>query len=401
MEQHKASPAWMVPVVALFVAAFAVCTAENLIAGVLPALAADLQVDIPTAGSLITGYALGVALAGPLLALASSGVSRRLLLLAVMAIFIAGNVICALSDSYFMLLGARLLVACCQGLFFGVALVIAMRLAPEGRQTSAVSLVVAGGTAASVIGVPIGTAIGNDYGWRVAFWAIAAAGVLAAGILALLIPATPNQRQDRSQLVAEIRAAVRPLVLLCYAVIICFVTGALTLFAYIVPLLTEVSGVPPSLVPWVLFGMGLAGVFGNLIGGRLGDWNSNMTMIGILVVCLGLVFVMTQVVTSTWPMLAVLWTLWFVGLGFLAPVQGRILKEVKDAPNFASTLISTAFNIGIAGGAAAGGAAVAWGWGYASLPWIYFCSLCLALLGTLALSLFDRRAAVLAVAGGA
>lgn len=393
MENTRVYAGWMVPVFALSIATFAVCTAENIIAGILPGLAGDLQVSIPTAGMLISGYALGVAVAGPLLALVTNGISRRILLLTIMAVFVAGNVACAISDSYAMLLGARLLVACCHGLFFGAAMVIAMRVAPDGRQTSAVSLVIAGVTASSVIGVPLGTAIGDAYGWRVVFWAIALAGVAASIVLTLLIPATPGQRQDRSQIMAEIRAALRPIVLLCYVIVIFFMISVLTLLAYIVPLLTEVSGVPPGFVPWVLFGMGLTGVFGNLIGGRLGDLNSSGTMVGILIVCIALNLVMTQVVTDMWPMLAVIWTLWFVGFGFVAPAQGRILRETRDAPNFASTLISTAFNIGIAGGAAVGSAAIAAGWGYASLPWLEVGFSSIALLGCLLLLSIDRRAA--------
>ena len=387
--------AWLVPIVALFVATFAVNTAENIVAGLLPGIASDLRVDIPTAGQLITGYALGVAVAGPLLALVTTGVSRRNLLLVTIGIFVLGNVICAISTNYAMLMVARLLTAACQGLFFGVAMIIATQLAPEGRQTTALSLVVAGVTVASIAGVPIGTAVGNAYGWHMAFWAIAVAGAVAAGVLALLIP--PGLRQERlsgAQILTEVRAAVRPVVLLCYAIIVFFMMGAIVLIAYMVPLLTQVSGVSMTYVPWVLFGMGATGFFGNLLGGRLGDWNPVATMVGILTLCIGLLFVMAQVVTNTWPMLIVLWTLWFVGFGFVAPIQGRILKEASDAPNFASTLISTAFNVGIACGAAIGGAAIAWGWGYRSLPWLDLSSECVALGGTLLLATVAKQSRV-------
>jgi len=147
----KTDATWLMPVGALFVATFAVNTGENIVAGLLPVIAADLHVDIPTAGQLITGYALGVAIAGPALALVTTGISRRLLLFIVMAAFILGTVGCALSTSYAMLLGARLLTAACNGLFFGIAVVIATQLAPKGRETSAVSLIVAGTTIASAL----------------------------------------------------------------------------------------------------------------------------------------------------------------------------------------------------------------------------------------------------------
>jgi DHA1 family inner membrane transport protein len=390
MASVTSNRSWLVPVFALFLATFAVCTAELMIAGLLPAIAHDLDVDIPTAGLLITGYALGVAIAGPILALLTTGVLRRSLLIAVMAVFVAGNILCALSGTYWMLLGSRLLIACCQGLFFGVAMVIASRLAPEGRQGSAISLVLAGVTLANILGVPVGTALGNTYGWHTTFWVIAGAGALALAGLVILIPSAVEPKRGKEGLRAELRAAVQPAVLFCYGIVIMFMIAVFTLFAYLVPLLTTVSGVPLEYIPLVLFGMGFVGFFGNLAGGRLGDWNSNVTMIGILAIFAVITFGMVAVVTSTWGMVAALWAAWFIGFGFLAPVQSRILKEAATAPNFASTLISTAFNIGIASGAALGGAAIAAGWGYATLPLIDASFLGLALVGTLLLTGYDR-----------
>src|SRR3569833_3958927 len=165
MATGSTSRSWMIPVWGLFVAAFAVVTAELIIAGLLPNVAADLKVDIPTAGLLITGYALGVAIVCPILALVTATLPRRALLLGLVVVFIVGNGICSISASYGMLLGARLVIACCHGLFFGVAIVMASRLAPEGRQTSAISIVVAGTALAQIIGVALGTPQGNTEGW--------------------------------------------------------------------------------------------------------------------------------------------------------------------------------------------------------------------------------------------
>lgn len=324
---------WLMPVGALFVATFAVNTGENIVAGLLPVIAADLQVDIPTAGQLITGYALGVAIAGPALALVTTGISRRLLLFIVMAVFILGTVGCALSTSYAMLLAARLLTAACNGLFFGVAVVIAMQLAPRGRETSAVSLVVAGTTIASIAGVPIGTAIGSAYGWHSTFWALVLASVVAAAILAVLIPSDLKQEQlSKGQIRAEIRAAVRPLVVLSYTIIVFFSLGAFLLIAYMVPFLTELVGVPMAYVPLVLFGMGITGFFGNLAGGRLGDWKLFPSMIGILIAWISSSALLAVIATNTWPALVVLGVMWFVGFGFVAPIQAQVLKEASAAP---------------------------------------------------------------------
>jgi DHA1 family inner membrane transport protein len=386
-----AARGWLVPISALFLSTFAICTSELIVAGLLPALSADLHVDIPTAGLLITGYALGVAIASPLLALLTANLSRRSLLLAIIMVFVLGTVLCAISTTYWMLLGSRLVVACCHGLFFGVAMVLATRLAPPHRQTTAVSLVVAGVTLSAVLGIPIGTSIGNAFGWRVAFWAIAIAGAAAGAALFLLIPNTPDPARGTDDFAAELRAARQPIVLICYCTIVLFMIGVFAFFAYLVPLLTTISGVPMQYVPWVQFGMGFAGVIGNLIGGRLADWKSTPTMIGILALFAVMALVMALVATHTWAMVAALWAGWLVGFGFPAPAQGRILREARVAPNFASTLVSTAFNVGIATGAAIGGTAIAIGWGYATLPLIGAAFLTLALVTTLGLAALEHR----------
>jgi DHA1 family inner membrane transport protein len=398
MAEAATSRSWMIPVWGLFVAAFAVVTAELIIAGLLPEVAADLRVDIPTAGLLITGYALGVAIIGPVLALVTATLPRRALLLGLVAIFIVGNCICAISTSYWMLLGSRLVIACCHGLFFGVAIVMASRLAPDGRQTSAISVVVAGTALAQILGVPIGTAIGHAYGWRTSFWVIALMGVVALAVLMVLIPRTPDPTRGKDDFRAELAAATRPVVLLSYLSITLFMTGVFTLFAYVVPLMTRLSGVPESLVPWVLFGMGFLGFFGNLAGGRLGDWKPQATMIGILAFIIAMALVMAAVAHSALGVVATLLATWLVGFGFVAPVQGRILKEAQDAPNFASTLISTAFNVGIASGAALGGRALAAGWGYGVLPLMEAAFLGLSLCSVLVLTARDRRRAALPAA---
>lgn len=390
MSDVTTSRNWMVPIVALFLSAFAICTAEFIIAGLLPAIAKDLAVEIPTAGLLISGYALGVAIASPVFALLTGGVSRRRLMIVLMGIFVLGNILCALATTYWILLGARLLVAGCHGLFFGVALVLAMRLAPEGRQTSAVSLVVAGVSLASVLGVPIGTAIGQAYGWRTTFWVIAGAGAMAVVAVGLLVPGVREQRSTTSDLAREIRAAMRPKVLLAYAAIAFFIMGALGLYSYIVPLVTTVSGVPLDYVPLILFGMGFCGVFGNLVGGWLADRNPFATMIVILSAFVVIMLALAALAHYAWGTVICLLLCWCVGYGFPAPIQARVLKETADAPNLASTLISTAFNLGIAIAAALGAAAINAGWGYGSLPLLAAAAELIALALVITLALYGR-----------
>jgi DHA1 family inner membrane transport protein len=389
---NRGSASWLVPVAALLVAAFAVVTSELIPTGLLPAIASDLEVSIPTAGLLISGYAIGVAIASPALALVTGGVPRKLLLLVIMGVLILGSILSALSGSYWMLLGARLLVAACHGLFFGVALVLASQLAPAGRQATAVSLLMAGVNAATILGVPLGTAIGNAATWRMTFWLIVALAVLATIIVALLIPdKRTDARATRSNFGAELSAALRPAALLCYASIALSMVAFFVIVSYIVPFLTIVSGISPEAVPWILLAIGVAGFFGNLLGGRLGDWSPVGTMVGSLAINVVLFGALWNIASSGWGVAILLSLIWLVGFCFAAPAQSRILKEVSDAPTFASTLISTAFQVGIAGGAALGGAVIASGWGYANLPLVSTLFIALALLGTLALLAHDRR----------
>ena len=391
MTDTSTGKGWLVPIFALFVATFVIGTAELIVMGLLPALAADIGVDIPTAGLLITGYAVGVAIASPVLVLVTGGMQRKLLLVIVMSVFVLGNALCAIATGYWMLVGARLLVACSQGVFFGIAMGIAMRLAPEGRQTTALSFLVAGNTPSQILGVPIGTATGTDFGWRATFWTVAAASAVAALVIWVLVPRAGDEGAAKSDLRAEIAAATRPVVLLCFGMIILFMTGVFAFFSYLVPLLTTVSGVPTAYVPWVLFGMGFVGFFGNLAGGRLGDWKPMATMVGILATFAVLLVILSQVTAIMWVTVTLLLLLWLTGFGFVAPVQARILKAASDAPNFASTLISSAFNIGIAGGAALGGAVIAAGWGYGTLPLVGAAAQCGAFGLLLTLAFVERR----------
>ncbi len=381
------------PLFALFVAAFAVGTTELVVAGLLPALAADLSVDIPTTGLLITGYALGVAVGGPILILATGRFPRRGLLLTMMLVFVTGNALCALATSYWLLMGARLVISASHGVFFGVALILATRLVSRARQASAVSFVVGGITVANVLGAPLGTAIGNAFGWRMAFWAIAGIGVVATVALALLVPAAPQGGGHRSPtMAAEIRAVLRQPVFTSFVMIALGMVAFFVPFTFIVPILTKVTGVPTNLVPVLLFVSGVGGILGNFVGGRLGDWKPMPAMIAILVIEVVLYLAALPAITNAIAM-GVVFFLWSaVGFSFSAPVQARILAAAHDAPNLASTLISTAYNVGIATGAWLGGVALNLGLVYARLPAISVVFMALTLVVALVSWALDRRA---------
>ena len=380
------------PLFALAVAAFAIGTTEMVIAGLLPALASDLSVDIPTAGLLISGYAMGVAIGGPFLAVGTARFPRKPLLLVMMVIFVIGNALCALATSYWLLMGARLVIAASHGVFFGVSILVASSLVPPGRQASAVSLVITGITVANVLGAPLGTAIGNAFGWRMTFWVIAGFGVLAGVAIAVLLPPPrTTASQPHASSAAQFRAVLQFPVLIGYAIIALAMTAFFIPVTFIVPILTEVTGISVGAVPWLLFVSGLGGIGGNLIGGRLGDWKPLPALVAIFLLetvlyALGLIAVYDAVAMT---IVFFLWSL--IGFSFSAPVQARILSAVREAPNLGSTLISTAYNIGIAAGAWLGGVALINGSGYAQLPGIGAIFLAVALMLVVFWLMVERR----------
>ena len=179
--------------IVLALSAFAIGTTEFVIMGLLPNVAADLGVSIPSAGWLVTGYALGVAVGAPFMALATAHWPRKRALLALMGIFIVGNLLCAVASGYNMLMLARVVTALCHGAFFGIGAVVAASLVPENRRASAVALMFTGLTLANVLGVPLGTALGQAAGWRSTFWAVVAIGVVALIGLWRVLPTDRNQ----------------------------------------------------------------------------------------------------------------------------------------------------------------------------------------------------------------
>jgi DHA1 family inner membrane transport protein len=377
---------------ALALAAFSIGTAEFVIAGLLPGLSSDLSVSIPTTGLLVTGYAVGVAIGGPILAILTARLPRKPMIVALMSFFVLGQVLCALAPSYSLLMAARVLVACGHGLFYGIATIGAASLVPPQRRGAALSLVLAGITVANILGVPGGTAIGNAFGWRMTFWAVGAVAIIATIAIAVLLP--PDRRHDDNpaSLAAEIRVLGHQEVLLSYVIIVLQITGALAFVTYQVPLLATVTGVPAEGAPLFLLLFGLGSIVGIFAGGRLADWKLMPSLIGILL--LQTCFLATMLLAMHTPvtMGINMFIAGAVGFAFNTPVQSRILHAAREAPNLAATLVSTAFNIGIAAGAFVGAAMLNAGIGYQYLPVVgIVCSL--VATGVAALSwMLERRA---------
>ncbi|MEM6160440.1 MFS transporter [Erwinia sp. P6884] len=355
-----------VSLLALALSAFAIGTTEFVIMGLLPEVAADLQVSIPSAGWLISGYALGVAIGAPIMALLTAKLPRKRTLILLMSIFIVGNVLCAQAASYDLLMMARIVTALCHGAFFGIGAVVAASLVAPGKQASAVALMFVGLTLANVLGVPLGTWFGQLFGWRATFWGVAAIGILA--FIALIV-SLPNNREEKPvNLASEIGALANGRLWLSLLMTVFFAAAMFALFSYIAPLLLEVTGISNKGVSWTLFLIGAGLTVGNILGGKLADWKVSFSLIlsFSLIALFSLAFSWTS--QAIW--LAEI-TLFLWAMATFATVPGlqiNVVRHGKDAPNLVSTLNISAFNVGNAFGAWAGGAVIGGGYGLTAVP---------------------------------
>lgn len=354
------------PILALAAASFGIGTTEFVIMGLLPDVAGSLNVSIPQAGYLVSGYAMGVVIGAPIVAIATAGLPRKTALLALMAIFIIGNLGCALAPNYGLLMAARIVTAFAHGAFFGIGAVVASNLVPREQRAQAVALMFSGLTLANVLGVPFGTALGQAAGWRAAFWAVVAIGLIAGLAIIRYVPSgIPG---TRGSLTREFRALGRWPVLLPMLISMLASVSLFTVFTYITPLLEDVTGISPRGVTGVLLAIGVGLTIGNLLGGRFADRDLLRTIIGGfvgIIIVLVLLFFSSAFIAPTLPLL-ILWG----GLVFavVSPLQIWVVDAATDAPNLASTLNQGAFNLGNATGAWIGGVALTAGVSYQQLP---------------------------------
>ncbi|AJZ91026.1 Inner membrane transport protein ydhP [Beauveria bassiana D1-5] len=355
-----------VSLLALAMSAFAIGTTEFVIMGLLPEVAGDLHVSIPVAGWLISGYALGVAIGAPIMALLTARLPRKLSLILLMVIFIVGNLLCALALSYNFLMLARVITALCHGAFFGIGAVVAASLVPAGRKASAVALMFTGLTLANVLGVPIGTWFGQLYGWRATFWGVAVIGVIA--FLALVVSLPSQKDEEATDLKSEIKALAHGKLWLSLSMTVFFSAAMFALFSYVAPMLLQVTGITPRGVSWTLFLIGAGLTVGNILGGRLADWRVSFSL--ILSFSLIAVFSLLFRWTSHGAWLAEI-TLFLWAMAAFATVpalQINVVLHGKEAPNLVSTLNIAAFNVGNALGAWVGGTVIERGYGLTAVP---------------------------------
>ncbi len=355
--------------VALAMGAFGIGLTEFVIMGLLPEVAADFAVSEAAAGWLISGYALGVVVGAVGLTAATTRLPRKPVLMGLVVLFIAGNVLTALAPDYALAMTGRVLAALSHGAFFGIGSVVAASLVAPEKRAGAIAIMFTGLTAANVLGVPFGTFLGQQFGWRSTFWVIAGIGVLALAGIAALVPATADA-QERISLRRELRAFRSAQVWLSLAVTVLAFGGMFGAFTYIAYTLTEVSGFSAGAVPWllVLFGAGL--VAGNWLGGRLADRRLDATLIAFiaaLVVVLGAFALFAGSQPAT---IVALVLMGAFGFGTVPGLQSRIMDYAGGAPTLASGANIGAFNVGNALGAWAGGVGISLGLGYTAPVWI-------------------------------
>lgn len=358
---------------ALTLGAFAIGTTEFVIVGLLPTIAASLGVSVPSAGLLVSLYAVGVAVGAPVLTALTGRLPRKYLLLGLLALFTAGNLLAWMAPGYEALMAARVLTGLAHGVFFSIGSTIATSLVPKEKAASAIALMFTGLTVALVTGVPLGTFIGQTFGWQTTFLAVSMLGVIALAGSWILVPNTIATSKP-SSLLTQLSVLKKPRLLLVYAMTILGYGGTFIAFTYLAPILQDVSGFSASSVSLVMLVYGVSVAAGNIWGGRLADRKGPIRALQIVFALLALVlFVLTFTAYYAWLALATVLAWGAVAFGNVPGLQVYVVQRAqRDAPqavDVASGLNIAAFNVGIAAGAWGGGLIVSH-LGLMATPWI-------------------------------
>lgn len=393
---------------ALTLSAFAIGTTEFVIVGLLPTIAADLGVSLPSAGLLVSLYAAGVAIGAPVLTALTGRLPRKQLLLGLMVIFTIGNLLAWMAPGYATLMGARVITGLAHGVFFSIGSTIATGLVSKDKAASAIALMFSGLTVALVTGVPLGTWIGQHFGWQATFLGVALLGIIALAGSALLVPSTigtggnigtggaaagsgGSQGKAAPSLATQLAVLKKPRLLLVYAMTALGYGGSFIAFTYLAPILQQVSGFSAGAVGLVMLVYGVSVAGGNIWGGKLADRHGPVRALQIVFALLALVLLaLTWTAAHRYLVLATVLAWGAVAFGNVPALQVYVVKRAeRDAPaaiDVASGLNIAAFNVGIALGAWAGGLIVAH-LGLMATPWIG----ALVVLGALGLTTWAGR----------
>lgn len=353
-EKKSGTPALM----ALAISAFGIGTTEFVPVGLLSTLAGDLKISITLAGLLISGYAMGVAFGAPILTALTNKIGRKSLLMLLMIIFIVGNSVAAFSTSFGLLLVARIITSFSHGVFFSIGSTIAADVVPENKRASAIAFMFTGLTVATVTGVPLGTFIGQHFGWRSTFGAVALLGVIAIIAIAILVPKSIKQ-PPASKLSDNLKVLKNGPLLLAFAITALGYGGTFVAFTYLSPILEKITGFAPNSVSIILLVYGIAVALGNTIGGKAANKNPLKAL--TLMFAIQAIVLIILSFTAPFKLVGIV-TIFFLGLLAFMNVPGLQIyvvklaeKHVPSAVDIASALNIAAFNVGIAIGAFIGG----------------------------------------------
>ena len=379
---------------ALTLSAFAIGTTEFVIVGLIPTIAASLNVSVPSAGLLVSLYALGVAIGAPVLTALTGRVARKQLLLGLMVLFTLGNLVAWMAPNYEALMAARVLTGLAHGVFFSIGSTIATSLVPKEKAASAIALMFSGLTVALVTGVPLGTCIGQHFGWQATFLAVSLLGVIAIIGSAILVPSDIAGSKP-SSLLTQLAVLKKPRLLLVYAMTTLGYGGSFIAFTYLAPVLQEVSGFAASTVGLVMLVYGVSVAAGNIWGGKLADRHGPVRALQIVFALLALVLLVLTFTAPSKPLVLITVLAWgAVAFGNVPGLQVYVVQRAeRDAPqavDVASGLNIAAFNVGIALGAWGGGLIVSH-LGLMATPWIGALIVVGALLLTTFAGWLDRR----------
>lgn len=391
-----------IALLALTLSAFAIGTTEFVIVGLIPTIASDLGVSLPSAGLLVSLYALGVAVGAPVLTALTGRVPRKRLLLALMALFTIGNLLAWQAPGYESLILARIVTGLAHGVFFSIGSTIATSLVSKEKAASAIAIMFTGLTVALVTGVPLGTFIGQQFGWRETFLAVSALGVIAFLGSLFFVPADIPHSKPAS-LLQQLRVLKTPRLLLVYAMTAIGYGGSFIAFTFLAPILQEITGFSAGSVGLVLLVYGVSVAVGNLWGGKLADRRGPIgALLTIFALLAAVLFVFTFTAATPWLALATVLVWGAVAFGNVPGLQVYVVRQAEHhtpgAVDVASGLNIAAFNLGIAGGAWIGGHIVA-SLGLIHTAWIGALMVLVALALTAWSGRLDRNGPVSAHSG--
>nr|WP_279076399.1 MFS transporter [Hafnia alvei] len=358
---------------ALTISAFAIGTTEFVIVGLIPTIAADLQVSLPSAGLLVSLYALGVAIGAPVLTALTGRMPRKTLLIGLMVLFTLGNLLAWKAPGYMSLMTARVLTGLAHGVFFSIGSTLATSLVPKEKAASAIAIMFTGLTVALVTGVPLGTFIGQHFGWHETFLAVSLLGIIAL-IGSLIFVPNGLKHTPPASIARQLTILKQPRLLMVYAKTALGYGGNFVVFTFLAPILQQVSGFSASAVTWVMLIYGVSVAAGNLWGGRLADRMGPIKALQIIFLLLAAVLAVFSF-TAHSPVLALITVLFWgaVAFGNVPGLQVYVVQQAEryapHAVDVASGLNIAAFNLGIAGGAWVGGMIVE-NYGLMMTPWV-------------------------------